>query len=138
MTVTTAERGAGQRSKSQRSFRRCKRFSRLAAQRGFVLLYPQQKNANDAHGCFDWFQPSAVAARPRRADVCRADDRTAIDRHRRQTHCRLYRLYQDLAGAADTQGEACLEELTVGLQVTARVSSDFGSHGCLQGSEKEH
>jgi poly(hydroxyalkanoate) depolymerase family esterase len=36
-------------------------FSRLARQRGFVLLYPQQRAINNAQGCFNWFRPSSVA-----------------------------------------------------------------------------
>jgi poly(hydroxyalkanoate) depolymerase family esterase len=36
-------------------------FSKLAKERGFVLLYPQQRKANNAQGCFNWFRPSAVA-----------------------------------------------------------------------------
>ncbi|WP_454265470.1 extracellular catalytic domain type 1 short-chain-length polyhydroxyalkanoate depolymerase [Sinorhizobium fredii] len=36
-------------------------FSKLAAQRGFLLLYPQQREANNAQRCFNWFRPSAVA-----------------------------------------------------------------------------
>ncbi|EJZ18466.1 PHB depolymerase family esterase (plasmid) [Rhizobium sp. Pop5] len=36
-------------------------FSKLASDRGFVLLYPEQRNANNGHRCFSWFRPSAVA-----------------------------------------------------------------------------
>ncbi|THK33394.1 PHB depolymerase family esterase [Ensifer sp. MPMI2T] len=36
-------------------------FSRLAAQRGFLLLYPQQRETNNTQRCFNWFRPSAVA-----------------------------------------------------------------------------
>jgi poly(hydroxyalkanoate) depolymerase family esterase len=36
-------------------------FSKLAAQRGFLLLYPQQRETNNAQRCFNWFRPSAVA-----------------------------------------------------------------------------
>jgi poly(hydroxyalkanoate) depolymerase family esterase len=36
-------------------------FSKLAKERGFVLLYPQQKRANNSQNCFNWFRPSAVA-----------------------------------------------------------------------------
>jgi poly(hydroxyalkanoate) depolymerase family esterase len=36
-------------------------FSKLAKERGFVLLYPQQRKANNAQGCFNWFRPSSVA-----------------------------------------------------------------------------
>ncbi|MBB4212859.1 polyhydroxybutyrate depolymerase [Rhizobium sp. BK212] len=36
-------------------------FSKLAKERGFVLLYPQQKRANNSQDCFNWFRPSAVA-----------------------------------------------------------------------------
>ncbi|MGR9178847.1 extracellular catalytic domain type 1 short-chain-length polyhydroxyalkanoate depolymerase (plasmid) [Rhizobium leguminosarum] len=36
-------------------------FSKLAKERGFVLLYPQQTRANNSQNCFNWFRPSAVA-----------------------------------------------------------------------------
>lgn len=36
-------------------------FSRLASERGFVLLYPAQTRSNNSQGCFNWFRPSAVA-----------------------------------------------------------------------------
>jgi len=36
-------------------------FSRHAAHRGFVLLYPQQRDFNNSQRCFNWFRPSAVA-----------------------------------------------------------------------------
>ncbi|MGO4485989.1 extracellular catalytic domain type 1 short-chain-length polyhydroxyalkanoate depolymerase [Rhizobium sp. 2TAF27] len=36
-------------------------FSVLAKERRFVLLYPEQRRANNAQGCFNWFRPSAVA-----------------------------------------------------------------------------
>jgi polyhydroxybutyrate depolymerase len=36
-------------------------FSRLAKERGFVLLFPEQTKSNNAQGCFHWFRPSAVA-----------------------------------------------------------------------------
>ncbi|MEB3043820.1 extracellular catalytic domain type 1 short-chain-length polyhydroxyalkanoate depolymerase [Rhizobium mulingense] len=35
-------------------------FSKLAKERGFVLLYPEQRNANNPQRCFSWFRPSAV------------------------------------------------------------------------------
>ncbi|CCM78389.1 extracellular catalytic domain type 1 short-chain-length polyhydroxyalkanoate depolymerase [Rhizobium mesoamericanum] len=36
-------------------------FSKLANERGFVLLYPEQRSANNSQRCFNWFRPSAVA-----------------------------------------------------------------------------
>ena len=36
-------------------------FSALARQCGFVLLYPQQTEANNPQRCFNWFRPSAIA-----------------------------------------------------------------------------
>lgn len=36
-------------------------FSRLAKERGFVLLYLEQRSANNSQRCFNWFRPSAVA-----------------------------------------------------------------------------
>ncbi|WP_042118029.1 extracellular catalytic domain type 1 short-chain-length polyhydroxyalkanoate depolymerase [Rhizobium etli] len=36
-------------------------FSRLARERGLVVLYPQQIHSNNAHKCFNWFRPSEVA-----------------------------------------------------------------------------
>ncbi|RUM22913.1 polyhydroxybutyrate depolymerase [Rhizobium vallis] len=36
-------------------------FSTLAKERGFVLLYPEQRRSNNSQGCFNWFRPSAVA-----------------------------------------------------------------------------
>ncbi|WP_183756084.1 alpha/beta hydrolase family esterase [Rhizobium sp. BK181] len=36
-------------------------FSKLAAQRGFILLYPEQREANNPQRCFNWFRPSAIA-----------------------------------------------------------------------------
>ncbi|MHA4735282.1 extracellular catalytic domain type 1 short-chain-length polyhydroxyalkanoate depolymerase [Ensifer adhaerens] len=35
-------------------------FSRLATERGFILLYPQQRDTNNTQRCFNWFRPSAV------------------------------------------------------------------------------
>ncbi len=36
-------------------------FSILARKRGFLLLYPEQTESNNAQRCFNWFRPSAVA-----------------------------------------------------------------------------
>ncbi|SCB61587.1 esterase, PHB depolymerase family [Rhizobium aethiopicum] len=36
-------------------------FSKLAKERGFVLLYPEQRSLNNSQRCFNWFRPSAVA-----------------------------------------------------------------------------
>ncbi len=36
-------------------------FSTLARKRGFILLYPEQTEGNNARRCFNWFRPSAVA-----------------------------------------------------------------------------
>lgn len=36
-------------------------FSKLAKDRGFVVLYPEQRSANNSQRCFNWFRPSAVA-----------------------------------------------------------------------------
>lgn len=36
-------------------------FSRLATDRGFVILYPEQTRSNNSQLCFNWFRPSAVA-----------------------------------------------------------------------------
>ncbi|MBY2915358.1 alpha/beta hydrolase family esterase [Rhizobium leguminosarum] len=36
-------------------------FSKLAKGHGFVLLYPEQRSANNSQRCFNWFRPSAVA-----------------------------------------------------------------------------
>ena len=35
-------------------------FTRLAKERGFVLLFPQQTRVNNAQNCFNWFRPSEV------------------------------------------------------------------------------
>ncbi len=43
------------------SFDAASGFSELAGRRGVVLLYPEQTRANNSHGCFNWFRPSAVA-----------------------------------------------------------------------------
>lgn len=32
-------------------------WSKLADEHGFALLYPEQRRANNAHLCFNWFQP---------------------------------------------------------------------------------
>jgi poly(hydroxyalkanoate) depolymerase family esterase len=32
-------------------------WSALAEQHGFALLLPEQRRANNAHGCFNWFEP---------------------------------------------------------------------------------
>jgi poly(hydroxyalkanoate) depolymerase family esterase len=36
-------------------------WTKLARQHGFALLYPEQNNSNNSHGCFNWFRPSSVA-----------------------------------------------------------------------------
>jgi polyhydroxybutyrate depolymerase len=36
-------------------------FSKLAKDRGFVLLYPEQTHLNNPQKCFNWFRPSEVA-----------------------------------------------------------------------------
>jgi poly(hydroxyalkanoate) depolymerase family esterase len=36
-------------------------FSKLAKERGFVLVYPEQTRSNNSQRCFNWFRPSAVA-----------------------------------------------------------------------------
>jgi len=36
-------------------------FSRLARDRGFVILYPEQTRSNNSQLCFNWFRPSAIA-----------------------------------------------------------------------------
>jgi poly(hydroxyalkanoate) depolymerase family esterase len=36
-------------------------WSRLAREKGFVLLYPEQTKQNNQNLCFNWFRPSAVA-----------------------------------------------------------------------------
>ncbi len=36
-------------------------FSRLAREKGFVVVYPEQSKSNNPHGCFNWFRPSSVA-----------------------------------------------------------------------------
>lgn len=43
------------------SFDAASGFSTLARQCGFVLLYPQQSEANNPQRCFNWFRPSAIA-----------------------------------------------------------------------------
>lgn len=35
-------------------------WSTLAARHGFALLYPEQGRANNANGCFNWFEPGDV------------------------------------------------------------------------------
>ncbi|MDM9646544.1 PHB depolymerase family esterase [Rhizobium sp. S163] len=36
-------------------------FSKLAKDRGFILLYPEQTHSNNLQKCFNWFRPSEVA-----------------------------------------------------------------------------
>lgn len=36
-------------------------WSDLADQQGFALLYPEQSRANNANGCFNWFEPADAA-----------------------------------------------------------------------------
>lgn len=36
-------------------------WSTLAAAHGFALLYPEQARANNANGCFNWFEPGDTA-----------------------------------------------------------------------------
>ncbi len=36
-------------------------FSKLAKDRGFIVLYPQQTHSNNPQRCFNWFRPSEVA-----------------------------------------------------------------------------
>lgn len=36
-------------------------FGKLARERRFALLYPQQRRSNNSNLCFNWFRPSAVA-----------------------------------------------------------------------------
>ncbi len=35
-------------------------WSTLAARHGFALLYPEQQRANNAHTCFNWFEPGDI------------------------------------------------------------------------------
>ena len=35
-------------------------WSTLAARHGFALLFPEQQRANNAHACFNWFEPGDV------------------------------------------------------------------------------
>ena len=35
-------------------------WSALADRHGFILLFPQQRRANNANGCFNWFEPGDV------------------------------------------------------------------------------
>ncbi len=35
-------------------------WSTLAARHGFAVLYPEQQRANNAHTCFNWFEPGDV------------------------------------------------------------------------------
>ena len=36
-------------------------WSSLAERHGFALLYPEQRRANNAHTCFNWFEPGDIA-----------------------------------------------------------------------------
>ncbi|MHB0952277.1 MAG: extracellular catalytic domain type 1 short-chain-length polyhydroxyalkanoate depolymerase [Allorhizobium sp.] len=42
-------------------FNRGSGWGALARKRGFVLLYPEQRESNNANLCFNWFRPSAIA-----------------------------------------------------------------------------
>lgn len=59
-------------------------WSALADEQGFALLYPEQQRANNANGCFNWFEPSD-AARDRgealsiRQMIDRAAERLSLD-----------------------------------------------------------
>ncbi len=44
-----------------RQFDRGSGWSRMARDKGFVLLYPEQTQANNHNLCFNWFRPSMVA-----------------------------------------------------------------------------
>ena len=35
-------------------------WSSLADRHGFALLYPEQSRGNNAHGCFNWFEPGDI------------------------------------------------------------------------------
>src|SRR5579871_6091785 len=55
-------------------------WSTLAQRYGFTLLMPQQKTSNNAHGCFNWFQPDDNARGRGEALSIRQMIRTAIEK----------------------------------------------------------
>jgi poly(hydroxyalkanoate) depolymerase family esterase len=44
-------------TQSAAGYDRASGWSQLADEQGFVLLYPEQQRANNANGCFNWFEP---------------------------------------------------------------------------------
>lgn len=56
-------------------------WSRMAREKGFVLLYPEQTKANNHNLCFNWFRPSMVARDRGELMSIRQMIEHAIDRH---------------------------------------------------------
>lgn len=64
-------------------------FSKLAKDRGFVLLYPEQTNSNNPQRCFNWFRPSEVARdRGELLSIKQMIDHALLSRRHR---CRAFR-----------------------------------------------
>lgn len=56
-------------------------WSRLADDHGFALLYPKQRRANNANGCFNWFSSEDVARDSGEALSIRQMIATMVDAH---------------------------------------------------------
>lgn len=57
-------------------------WSTLAARHGFAVLMPEQKRLNNAHLCFNWFQPEDVTREEGEVASIAAMVRHMIERHR--------------------------------------------------------
>ncbi len=59
---TTISRGCAARLPANgRQYDKGSGWSRMAREKGFVLLYPEQTKQNNQNLCFNWFRPSSVA-----------------------------------------------------------------------------
>ena len=65
-------------------------WSRLADREGFVVLYPQQRRANNANLCFNWFVPGDISRDGGEAQSIRQMIEAAVrrPRHRPRPHLR--------------------------------------------------
>jgi len=93
-------------------------FSKFATQRGFVLLYPQQNETNNAQRCFNWFRPSAVARdRGELMSVRQMIEHTC--RHHRVDRSRIYVTGLSAGGAMTSALVATYPDLFAGAAIFA-------------------
>ncbi|WP_311319471.1 extracellular catalytic domain type 1 short-chain-length polyhydroxyalkanoate depolymerase [Rhizobium sp. CB3060] len=99
-------------------------FSKLARDRGFVLLYPQQRRTNNAQNCFNWYRPSAVAKDRGEVMSIRQMIEYACERHRIDVS-RIFIVGLSAGGAMVSALVANYPEIFAGAAIVAGMP--FGS-----------